>query len=349
MPEVLTEIDAFVAIPMPDYEIFLEEGDTSIRERLYSALDELTVASQTIPFTWGRSTYYPSFTIERSKIKKEKASVSRMFSTKELRAHEILTINAKIPYDLREELSFGEYSRISALLCVSRTEFVKQLTDLLVLLNLTSLGSVGVTRGMIRQDRRVEKYSGVSPMAPFAIQSAVHRAGTTEWPIFAPITIGDAWKWAKIDGDMLEGWSNSALARALSAFSRVLERRTEDEPMQLLWALIGLEAVFVTGKTELLQQVREKSQTLLGPQVSFKKQICRMYDFRSRFVHGDLDFPSLSNIDDASAEKFDCGLREATDVAIAILVATLLEAIRRNCRGFAFRYDVVETQHTNNV
>ena len=55
-----------------------------------------------------------------------------------------------------------------------------------------------------------------------------------------------------------------------------------------------------------------------------------VYDFRSRFVHGDLDFAGLCMIGDArdTVARFDDELRDATAVAVALLAGTLQEVIR---------------------
>jgi hypothetical protein len=118
--------------------------------------------------------------------------------------------------------------------------------------------------------------------------------------------------------------------------------------MQLLWALVGLEALYVHGKSELAQQVRDKAQAFLGAQEKFKKAVTKMYDFRSRFVHGDLDFPGLCLIGDArkTVERFDDELRDATAVAVAMLVGTLQEVIRRDWDGLRFDYTISNIGNT---
>ena len=118
--------------------------------------------------------------------------------------------------------------------------------------------------------------------------------------------------------------------------------------MQLFWALVGLEALYVHGKAELAQQVREKSQVLLGKQVTFKKRITQMYDFRSRFLHGDLDFPGLCLVGDAreTVARFDSELLEAIAMAVAVLVGTIQEVIRRDWAGLRFDYTVADSTKT---
>jgi hypothetical protein len=57
-----------------------------------------------------------------------------------------------------------------------------------------------------------------------------------------------------------------------------------------------------------------------------------MYEFRSRFIHGDLDFPGLYTLGDASPgiEKYNAAQEETVSYAIAILIASLQEIIKGN-------------------
>ena len=110
--------------------------------------------------------------------------------------------------------------------------------------------------------------------------------------------------------------------------------------MQLLWGLVGLEALYVKGQSELTKQVQDKSQAFLGRQESFKKALSQMYDFRSRFVHGDLGFPALGLLRDARDEvaRFDDDLIKATSIATAVLAATIQQLILRDWSGVDFEY-----------
>lgn len=62
--------------------------------------------------------------------------------------------------------------------------------------------------------------------------------------------------------------------------------------MGLCWVSkkFGLEALYCQGNSNLPGQLNVKSTLLLGDRVSFKKDFNKMYDYRSRFVHGDLNF-----------------------------------------------------------
>jgi len=67
-----------------------------------------------------------------------------------------------------------------------------------------------------------------------------------------------------------------------------------------------------------------------------------MYGFRSRLIHGDLDFPGHPVIFDADKRlaEHDERLRESTALAVAILLATLQELIQRGWSELHFHYEV---------
>ena len=100
----------------------------------------------------------------------------------------------------------------------------------------------------------------------------------------------------------------------------------------------------VKGEGSLTQQVRDKTSVLLGAPTSYKKKLNNMYDFRSRLVHGDLDFPGRHNLREEQEGEHIQELQEAIGLAIAILIATLQEIILRNWNGIDFTY-IVNDKH----
>ncbi|QOY36478.1 hypothetical protein AWH56_001945 [Anaerobacillus isosaccharinicus] len=91
----------------------------------------------------------------------------------------------------------------------------------------------------------------------------------------------------------LEVTPNST-GRALSSFSFLLGK---DYTNILFRSVMGIEALYAKGTSSLQEQVREKSQLILGKQEAFKKVYTNMYNFRSRYIHGDLDFPTDHSLD----------------------------------------------------
>ena len=81
------------------------------------------------------------------------------------------------------------------------------------------------------------------------------------------------------------------VGRAISASSYLIKQQAYDvSPVDLVWALLAIEALSATGNEGLKNQLMTKSELLLGKRFAYKKRFQRIYDFRSRFVHGDIDF-----------------------------------------------------------
>lgn len=132
----------------------------------------------------------------------------------------------------------------------------------------------------------------------------------------------------------------------MNAFTHFFEppTGTDDEVTILFWALVAIETLYTRGQQGLQEQVREKSQIFLGKQTTHKKVIGQMYNFRSRYVHGDLNvtgshsYPSDDNSNNQNEEMFD-----AIFLAEAILVATFQKLIQLDWSGLTFSYQVSDS------
>ena len=347
-----TNLEAYLGIPMPSVESFHHDGDES-RHVLYATLDDLCACSNTLGFQFGNATVGPRIELldeaARRAILDKPLFAPKMqrIQRKQLKHCEILRFSATVSttcYDGYKTTPDG-MSIEEITVYMSRAQFQKRLSDLLVMANIARLGSIELVDSVIVQDN-CNLSSTVPVMDGLVAQEAARVARKIQWPTLYRMNCETVWNWASKHITMLDGFDGTPMGRAICAFSRIFERKTADEPMQLLWALVGLEALYVKGKSELMQQVREKSQVLLGRPGSYKKKINQMYDFRSRFVHGDLDFPGLCLLGDASDEfaKYSNELFDAIAIATAVLAATIQEVIRRDWNGLSFDYMVNDSK-----
>jgi hypothetical protein len=223
-------------------------------------------------------------------------------------------------------------------------DFLKRMWDIIFVSNLACVGVLNLEIGKVMTDGRL--FSDMYPRISVApLQGAYELAETIGWPKIRRMDFKKIWNWAIRQDGFLEGFSNNRTTRALNAFTNLSKLDMAFNPMQLVWALVGLEALYARGSSSLLEQVRDKSQLFLGEQTAFKKKINRMYDFRSRFVHGDLDFPGIYILGESRDEvvKFDNDLVEAISLATAILIATLQEIVERDWNGLDFTYRISDT------
>jgi hypothetical protein len=108
----------------------------------------------------------------------------------------------------------------------------------------------------------------------------------------------------------------------------------------MFWALLGLEALYGRGRDGLADQLRSKSEVFLGAPAAHRRVISKMYDFRSRFIHGDLDVPfQAAPFDELSG--FTERLDEAELTGIALLVSSLQTLAAANQQELEFKYTLV--------
>jgi hypothetical protein len=142
-----------------------------------------------------------------------------------------------------------------------------------------------------------------------------------------------------------DGIGRTRVGRALAALTHVFEERESLNPgPRLLWALLGLEALYCDGKEGLKAQLIRKAQLLLGPFSSHKKSMSKLYDYRSRFVHGGLDLPISYRYraDDEDAGKFLEEAEDAAAFATVTLLASVQELVRRNWQTLDFDFVMLE-------
>jgi hypothetical protein len=211
---------------------------------------------------------------------------------------------------------------------------VKYITNLLVLTNICHPGMVGLeasgskTNGIIGYPNPIPKMDSIS------IQSGLLYAQKLSWPQIEDLKIADAWEWYLNQENFLEqeGFENDICTRALNAYARMFECPTQDVSMHLVWSMVGIEALYEQGKFDVMQQVRENIPQILGQYVGFKKEFNRMYESRSRFIHGDVDIPGLFVLGDAHPKygQLDSDLDRTVSFAASILIASLQQIIKGN-------------------
>jgi hypothetical protein len=311
---------------------------------LYESLDELCSLSEQLEFPLEEyGTYYPSIELLQ-RNREGKAELKDLFSKKDLDICEVLKIAVEVPLPVKP-LSWvsGEHlqkpARLKSIyLLLIRKLFEKRVYDLVVIANIARVGSLDLHNYCFVQDGN--KDEGLLKLKAFGLRAAATYAEKIGWPKSQRLEIAQAWKWALQQKGFLEGFSDDATSRALNAFTQMLNLK--DEPLILFWAIMGIEALYVRGRDPKMEQIRERTQVLLGEQTSFKKKISEMYNFRSSLIHGDLNFSGLYQLYDATPEieKYDRALLESTDLAVAVLTVTLQQLISRNWKGLRFTYMV---------
>lgn len=243
---------------------------------------------------------------------------------------------SKYDSDLLDIMDNGEYEENYEFNIAMIYEiFNKRIHDLILACNLSNLGSITISEYVIFQDNKVYPIGG-KPIENKMLFEAKICSIEWQYPPVYEIEIVKVWQWLIKREDFLQGFSNTAVTRAII---NLVEISHCDTNMKLFRAVMGIEGLYTKSKNNLLEQVKEKTQIFLGPQIHFKKLYSNMYNFRSKFIHGELDFPATINIDfSENSERHNKDLKEATLFAIILLGASLQQLILRDWDGIKFDY-----------
>jgi len=162
-----------------------------------------------------------------------------------------------------------------------------------------------------------------------------------EWPCLTSVPFEVVWRWLKGCGFRNCQLARTALERAVFSFLHAC-REEEVPPVTLIWLVHALEALFDTPSEGVVRTLRDRMFALHGFPVNnrklIKKELERMYNLRSRFVHGDLgiahplDNDALDYRVNKSFEDF--GVR--VDLAFALVLATFQRMASEEWIGLSF-------------
>jgi|GEM_PF-6063547 len=206
---------------------------------------------------------------------------------------------------------------IADLLCHETTKCVH---DLFFALNIARPGAIQLLKVTTTA---LEAAADGKTQYPQEWALAWHKSANGEWPSLRELDSDVVLRWLQgVDG-FRDGFARDAIGRAVQALTYLLE--PIDRPEQLLWVMVGLEALFTTGGANLSRQLRQRSIHLLGEHPSAVKSISEMYRTRSKFIHGKMNFGGAYHHQDASDEFgfFDIKLIDALDVGFAMLLAAV--------------------------
>jgi hypothetical protein len=163
------------------------------------------------------------------------------------------------------------------------------------------------------------------------------------WPPLQTIGVKRVLDWL----EALPGWQNGIgqgpVARSVAALSQALATEgRQDSALSLIWAMVGLEALFCRHHEGLKSQLSTNVQLLLGKWSSHKKRFGKVYDFRSAFLHGVLDLPFAhrGRQDDEAAWRFIWDSDEEAGLAMVTLLASIQELIMRDWRELEFATEI---------
>jgi len=299
----------------------------------FDTIKSLLNSSENIVF---EGDYFPTSNPKFQIFKKGKYPKSyrefRPKSKDKFRDHDLLYIY--IDTNISEE--FNENQNEFSLLM----EFEKILRDLFLALNIAHPSGLTLGHGLVSINKKhTRDYPGVfSESLNFAVEYGLRH----DWPPILQLELTDVWHWLNLLPNFKDGVGTNRFGRAIAAFSRILKRRHfDDSTMDIVWALMGLEALYGHGNLSLKDQLISKTQLVLGKRTSFKKHLGTMYDYRSRLLHGDIDIPIAHTFDTTPQyENFINELEHNSDISIATLISSLQMLVKNHLTVLSFSYKI---------
>jgi hypothetical protein len=209
------------------------------------------------------------------------------------------------------------------------------LTHLLLLANVGRPGVLQFGEGVVIQK------GGWLVSTPRLLSDLIHAVDhvrTIGWPPVADLPLHDVLAWYPYESLHAATPQTGPLARAMNAVSYLFgSTGPESQVSAMLYSLIGLEALYTDTHDGIAEQINSKAQILIGPMNAFKKELKQMYHIRSRFLHGDLDFPrSFESIRPSDYPTLDAIDRSA-NLASMLLLVTLQRMCEHRLSELKFR------------
>lgn len=281
----------------------------------------------------------------------EDAKIIELYkSTNKLIMERIISLEVEIDYDkvnikesidnMEENHGLTTYDLLDSYL----TDILeKRFYDLIITVNIASPGAIEVSKGNVYIENIIyKKTEGIVSTLKGVYDFSVKY----KWPTLKKLEIKKTWNWITNQDGFMNGLGGTSLDRALSAFSYVFyfDYNEENIDLDLFWTMIGLEALYANNGIGINEKIVQKSQALLGVQHEYKKIFKGMYDTRSRFIHGDMNFPGKFHIFDAteSFDKFFNNVSESSFMAKSVLVATFQEMVSKQINEINFKYKLLE-------
>jgi hypothetical protein len=160
------------------------------------------------------------------------------------------------------------------------------------------------------------------------------------WPALQLLDLNDVVVWATSLGFGASSFATTRLQRTLAAFTHVVGLGWSKDGEILFRAMQGLEAFYCDGVGDLRRQLAHKSQLWLGQTHDKQNIVGKLYDHRSKFIHGSAKMQYWSDVSDPwhedskTAEQFS----DAVDFSTKLLLASLQQCVIRRATDVSWAY-----------
>ncbi|HWJ29375.1 MAG TPA: hypothetical protein VNS32_22740 [Flavisolibacter sp.] len=278
--------------------------------------------------------------LEIEAIDLENEKLISLFEGKDNLDNFILVLKFTTSWELQEKShqdpfwSFGYY-------------VTKTIQHLIICLNLVKPAVFDSRDGiLIKTDTLPEKTDVEKekiPMLCSCLDLALDLGDTYKWPPIREFEVSFVKDILENNWSAFEGVSGNRLQRAINAFSYIFHDNLHDNSyIDLFYSLIGIEALFVDGKDNVQRQVDAKSQLLLGERSIFKKKFNELYDFRSRYIHGQLNFTSKYYVGEENSQLHKEKNFDNSCLGVLILLSSIQKHLEFGKSEIEFEYRIKE-------
>lgn len=230
------------------------------------------------------------------------------------------------------ELEFTFLNRLSRLSEILINRIIKRLS---LILHLSYNTRIDFLKGLIFNSSNNKRLIGKTEILMSDIEMAYGHAIRINWPIIKQPTINQTIDWFIHHNFHLDDLSQTKIQRAVNAFSYSFSNLSEKDTSQLFWTMIGIEGLLAEGSSNIISQIKTKTAILFEEPKEFKKKLEKLYNYRSRLVHGDLNFPPKYSSD---FDGFELEYWDHSKFALSILIALIKELIIEDKTEFKFEY-----------
>ena len=315
--------------------------DLHVPNNLYECLVDFSTG-----LTFALTRLYPFVAETEARVTRPSRAIARQLfllnpeSRWGLDSYEFVQVRCSLIYDkesiqsmnVNRPMADDEIARLAA------SELSSVLEEALVLAQLAYPALIASRTGLVWLGRYL--VATISEVFGF-MQDAVY-PDIPAWPAVGVLPITEVCDWVSRLGLLRRGIARTPVERALASFTHaaVLPGIHNDE--LLFRVMQGLEAFYCRGNGDLRSQLSEKSKLFLGPWKDTKNIVGRLYDIRSKVVHGDFD-QRWRNFDlelGSRDEKNDEVFTSALGLAVRMLLATLQRCAREKIVGVEFNYSL---------
>lgn len=222
---------------------------------------------------------------------------------------------------------------------IGATKLRDAVLQLLVLTELSDPSLIAVSAGHVIGPSVGTTYR-LQKQPFYSIEEDSHRIDV--WPQIQTLSIEQVVHWAVRAGYDREGVAKSRVHRAFAAFTQCIALSETRSSEVLFRSMQGLEAFYCDGNGDLRKQLDDKSRLWLGKMPAGNMSIGKLYEQRSKVIHGSNPIPFWPEIFDAApgVSEIRSSLSDAASYALRILVATLQETIRQGVHEVTWSYAV---------